>query len=230
VGVVALLVGMLAVGTVFLLKRKPTPPRNNAPVAAATAEAGPVEGPDNIRHKLSDGLNPGKGRGGSGSGGGKDTGEGKQNLSPREKRMLRWTLKFDTRSGEDYVRQLRGLGAILAIPVKEVKGQPPEYKIVRDLWKRPAQLLDEDISKIKRIYWVDDNPRSVMEVMNVLQVRLRPSHFIAFMPVELEMFELVELEHAYKGLAEDQILETKFRIVESGGTFRPEVMEQTPKR
>jgi hypothetical protein len=194
---------------------------------------------DNVRRKLADGLNPGKGRGGSGSGGGKGTGvgtgegggrgEGKQNLSRREKRLLRWTMRFNTQTGGDYVRQLRGLGAILAIPVKEGKGQPPEYRIVRDLSSRPAKLLNEDIAKINRIFWIDDNPRSVMEVMAVLQVRGRPSHFIAFMPIELEQ-KLFDLERAYKGLAEDDILETKFRIVESGGQFRPEVLEQTPKR
>ena len=192
---------------------------------------------DNVRRKLSDGLNPGAGRGGRGSGGGRGEGvgpgegggrgEGKQNLSRREKRLLRWSMSFNTRTGEDYVRQLRGLGAILAIPVKE--GQKPEYKVVRNLSQRPAQLLEEDLSKINRIYWIDDKPRSVMEVMNVLQVRLKPSHFIAFMPIELEQ-KLFELERAYKGLEEDQILETKFRIIESGGSFRPEVMEQTPKR
>jgi hypothetical protein len=192
---------------------------------------------DSVRRKLSDGLNPGKGRGGSGSGGGKGTGtgtgegagrgEGKLNLNKREKRMLRWRMSFNTRNGGDYVRQLRGLGAILAIPVKE--GQPPEYKIVRDLSKRPGQLLDEDIYQIKRIYWVDDNPKSVQEVMSTLQLRLRPSHFFAFMPIELED-TLFRLERDHRGLAEDQIHETKFRIVESAGTFRPEVMEQTPKR
>ena len=192
---------------------------------------------DSVRRKLSDGLDPGQGRGGPGSGGGKGTGtgpgegagrgEGKLNLTKREKRMLRWTMSFNTRTGADYVRQLRGLGAILAIPVKE--GNPPEYKIVRDLSRRPAQLLDEDLSQIKRIYWIDDKPRSVQEVMSALQIRLSPSHFVAFMPLELEE-KLFQLERDYKGLAEDQIHETKFRIVESGGTFRPEVMEQTPKR
>jgi hypothetical protein len=192
---------------------------------------------DSVRRKLSDGLNPGKGRGGSGSGGGKGTGtgtgegagrgEGKLNLTKREKRMLRWTMSFNTRTGADYVRQLRGLGAILAIPVKE--GQPPEYRIVRDLTRRPAQLLEEDLSQIKRIYWIDDKPRSVQEVMNALGLKLQPSHFVAFMPLELEQ-KLFELERDHRGLAEDQIHETKFRIVESAGTFRPEVMEQTPKR
>ncbi|HZY85739.1 MAG TPA: hypothetical protein VFE78_12970 [Gemmataceae bacterium] len=191
---------------------------------------------DSVRRKLSDGLNPGQGRGGSGSGGGRGSGtgtgegagrgEGKLNLNKREKRMLRWSMSFNTRTGDDYIRQLRGLGAILAVPVKE--GNPPEYKIIRDLSKRPAQLLDEDLSQIKRIYWIDDKPRSVMEVMNVLQIRLRPSHFVAFMTIDLEQ-KLFELERDYKGLAEDRIHETRFRIVESAGTYRPEVMDQTPK-
>ena len=30
--------------------------------------------------------------------------------------MLRWSMIFDTRTGMDYLNQLRGLGAILAIP------------------------------------------------------------------------------------------------------------------
>jgi hypothetical protein len=141
--------------------------------------------------------------------------------------MLRWTLLFNTRTGEDYVRQLRGLGAILAIPVKE--GERPEYKVVRDLSQRPARLLDEDLSKIKRIFWMDDKPRSVREVLSTLGLPQRPSHFVAFMPHELEQ-KLLRLEKGYGGLEEDQIFETKFRIVERGGRFEPEVVEQTPKR
>ncbi len=145
----------------------------------------------------------------------------------QQERMLRWTMSFNTRTGEDYVRQLRGLGAILAIPVKE--GERPEYRLVRDLSRRPAQLLDEDLSKIQRIYWLDSNPRSVREVMNTLGLRQQPSHFVAFMPEELEK-KLLRLEKAYRGLEENQIFETKFRVVERGARFEPEVIEQTPRR
>ncbi len=145
----------------------------------------------------------------------------------QDERMLRWTLKFDTSSGEDYVRQLRGLGAILAIPVQG--GERPEYKIVRDLSQRPAKLLDEDLSKIHRIYWIDDKPQSVREVMNTLGLKLQPRHFVAFMPEELEQ-KLLRLEKAHAGREEDQIYETKFRVVKRGGRFEPEVVEQTPKR
>jgi hypothetical protein len=146
--------------------------------------------------------------------------------------MLRWSMVFNTRTGEDYVRQLRGLGAVLAVPVKESplpKGPPPEYKLVRDLSRLPAQLLDEDLSQINRISWEDKDPRSVQEVMSALGLRLRPSHFKAFMPLKLET-KLFELERDHRGLAEDQIEETKFRIVEKNGRFEPQVIEQTPRR
>jgi hypothetical protein len=141
--------------------------------------------------------------------------------------MLRWTMLFNTQTGADYLRQLRGLGAILAVPVKE--GERPEYRVVRNLSQRPAQLRDEDLSKIKRIYWMDGNPRSVREVMSALGLQLQPSHFVAFMPEELEK-KLLRLEKAHQGLEENEIFETKFRIVEKGGRFEPEVIEQTRKR
>ena len=104
-----------------------------------------------VRDKLSKGLasakagsggGPGdKGEGGPGGGGGKGkgtgpgegdgVGPGKATLSKREKRMLRWHMRFTANSGPEYLAQLRGLGAILAFPVTE--GADPQYKVVRDL-------------------------------------------------------------------------------------------------
>ena len=53
--------------------------------------------------------------------------------------MLRWHMRFTANTGQEYLAQLRGLGAILAIPVKE---QPAvEYKVVRDL---PQGLSGDD--------------------------------------------------------------------------------------
>jgi hypothetical protein len=174
-----------------------------------------------------DGPPAGPGRGGPGPGGdGPGPGRGGPR-SPKIERMLRWSMLFNTQTGADYVRQLRGLGAILAIPVKE--GERPEYRLVRNLSQRPAQLLEEDLSKINRIYWIDDKPRSVQEVMKTLGLQLQPRHFVAFMPEELEQ-KLLRLEKAHAGLEEDQIFETKFRVVERGGRFEPEVIEQTPKK
>jgi hypothetical protein len=192
----------------------------------------------NVVAKLRDGLNPGQGRGGSGKDGGKGsgtgTGEGDARgdgpsgaLTQREKRMLRWAMIFDTRTGHDYLNQLRTLGAILAIPTG---ADGKSYKIVRDLSGRgPAKLLDEDVSSIQRIFWIDDRPESVDSVMLALQCKLRPNHFVAFMPPSLEE-ELFQLEKKYKGRSEDQIHETKFRIVpDRQRGYRPVVTSQTPK-
>jgi hypothetical protein len=175
--------------------------------------------------------------GGSGDGKGKGTGDGRGDgssgkLTQREKRMLRWSMLFNTRNAPDYLSQLQGLGAILAVPVRE-NGANREYRIIRNLAARPAKLLQEDVSQIQRIYWVDDNPQSVMDVMNVLRVPVRPSHFVAFMPEALEnkLFQLEKkyLDAHHPGRTEDDIVETKFRINHSGNGYEPEVIDQKVK-
>ncbi len=107
--------------------------------------------------RVPDDKTAGHGRGGTGSGGGSGDGvgtgtgngrgEGAGKLTQREKRMLRWSMLFNTNSGPDYVSQLQGLGAILAVPVRE-DASGREYRLIRDLSGRPAKLLDEDITKI----------------------------------------------------------------------------------
>ena len=194
----------------------------------------------NIRVRLPDGKEARQGKGGTGSGGGSGAGEGTGvgggkgeglgNLTQREKRMLRWSMLFNTASGPDYVSQLQGLGAILAIPVRE-DANGRDYRLIHDLAARPAKLVNEDISKIQRIYWIDDKEQSVRDVLTVLGVRLPrvPSHFVAFMPEELEK-KLFELEKDYlkkhnPGHSEDDILETRFRINRTGKGYEPQVIE-----
>ena len=175
-----------------------------------------------LRHKLRprDGVPPGSGPAGPGAG------PGKAKLTQREKRMLRWHMKFTANSGPEYVNQLHSLGAILAIPVKEPRGGEPDYRVVRDLRRRPAKLEKEDLSQIQRIYWIDDKPQSVVDVMMTLGIRFRPSRFVAFMPHELEqrLFEM-ERHHVEKVLRrtfdEDKIDETTFRVVPRGRGFEP---------
>ena len=196
----------------------------------------------NIRIRLPDGKPEGGGKGGTGAGGGSGDGKGKGtgngrgeghgNLTQREKRMLRWSMLFNSNSGPDYLGQLQGLRAILAIPVRE-DANGPEYRIVRDLSARPAKLINEDISKIQRIFWIDDKPQSVQDVMAVLGLRLQPSHFVAFMPEELEQhlfrFEKAYLDKHHRGRTEDDIIETKFKINHAGGGYDPEVSSQKVK-
>ncbi len=191
-------------------------------------------------------ASPGYGKGGTGRGGGSGAGvgtgvgdsSGPGNSTPtqREKRMLRWSMLFNTPDSANYVSQLRGLGAILAIPVREDAANGIcEYKIVRDLSSRPAKLEDEDIRNIQRLVrWADENPDSVRGVMSVLRLKLKPSHFLAFMPVELEEKLLrLEIDHLHKrhaGRSEDDIEWTKFKINVHNGKYEPEVKEQKLKR
>ena len=142
------------------------------------------------------------------------------------KRMLRWSMKFNMRSGTDYLHQLDALGTVLAIPV----GPAEQFKVIRDLSKRPPPLLDEDLSKIQRIWWIDDNPPSVQSLMQAMGLPYQPSHVVAFIPPELEE-DLAQKERAFKGLKEDQIYLTKFEVYPAVGSkgYDVRVMEQQTK-
>jgi hypothetical protein len=200
---------------------------------------------ENLRNKLAlSDTPPGGGKGGTGSGGGPGTGvgvgvgpgpgAGKATLSKREKRMLRWTMTFSANNGAEYVAQLRSLGAILAIPV--VENPEPQYKVVRQL-TRPAKMEEEDLSKIQRIYWIDDKPRSVHDVLEFLAIRLdrQPSRFVAFMPEALEnsLFEMEKKEMTRRvgRYDEDRIYQTIFRVIPGpGGRYHPQLVSLELKR
>jgi hypothetical protein len=192
-----------------------------------------VDAGTKARQKL-EGLLAGKGQGGSGSGGGlgkgKGTGEGdlsgpgKANITQREKRKNRWVMVFNTNDGDDYLRQLRGLGAILAIP-DDQNG----YLVIRDLTQRPVMPKPEDLTKINRIYWIDDQPRSVQDLSRALGLSPVPPLIVAFFPVELEK-ELLEKELAVFRGREDDIKETVFTVRRRGNTYEPVVSRQEGKR
>jgi hypothetical protein len=192
---------------------------------------------EEMRKKLREGLTQApKGKGGPGTGGGEGKGtgtgtgdgrgSGNSTLTQREKRMLRWTMMFDTRSGHDYLRQLRGLGAILAIPKDRSSS---DYWVIRDLGAHPPQLLDEDVRQLQRIFWIDDKPASVASVMHALGLNMNPDRFVAFMPQELEE-KLFEMELRYQGRREDDIEETVFQVRVINGRYTPFVMSQREKR
>lgn len=185
----------------------------------------------------------GIGKGGTGSGGGSGKGRGTgigdangpgmSTPSQREKRMLRWSMLFNTTNSSDYVAQLRGLRAILAIPVREDAASGVcDYRVLRDLsTSRPAKFTDEDIHNIQRLVsWNDDNPDSVAGVMSVLRLPQKPSHFLAFMPVELEekllRLELDYLHKHHNGRREENIKATRFKIRVYKGKYEPEVIGQ----
>jgi hypothetical protein len=146
--------------------------------------------------------------------------------------MLRWHMRFTANSGLEYVKQLRELGAILAFPMAD--GPNPEYQLVRDL-RPPAKLVREDLSNIQRIYWIDDKPQSVRDVVQALGLRIQPHRFVAFMPEELEA-DLYRMEKNYvekvkrQKFNEELIEETHFYVVFKNGKYRPELQSVVMRR
>jgi hypothetical protein len=141
-------------------------------------------------------------------------------------RTQRWVLVFNTLNGEDYARQLEALGAILAIPDP---AQANQFLVIRDLSKRPANPVPEDLTPIQRIYWIDEKPQSVDSLARGLQLMAQPARFIAFFPEALEQ-KLSKLEHDYAGRAETEIRETRFELIRVGKTYEPKVVRQEALR
>jgi hypothetical protein len=220
------------------VKKPELPPLNPSGVrpietdtSAADTKLGAIG--DKLRTKIA-GAIAGKGQGGPGSGGGlgsgtgtgigNASGAGRGNLTQREKRQLRWTMMFNTRSGEDYADQLLGLGAILAIPA----GPDHEYLVIREFDRRhrPVQPRREDLKDLNRIYWVDDKPQSVYSLAMALGIRPVPEHIVAFFPPELEK-ELADKEQKAFGGKEEDIAETVFKVEPRGNhRYEPVVVSQ----
>jgi hypothetical protein len=128
--------------------------------------------------------------------------------------MLRWDVRFSTHNADVYLRQLDRLGCILAFPATDKRRA--KYLVVRDLKARPAPVLDEGLSQLMRIYYIDDNPDSVRGVMQALGLGLRPSRIAMFLSPEVER-QLLELEKKayearYGPYDEERIYETRFRV------------------
>jgi hypothetical protein len=183
-----------------------------------------------IRQKLVDPLTSSHGKRGPGHDGGTDSGDDKDvgpnsgpginNAGARPNRLLRWVMKFNTLNGNDYRKQLSALGAILAFP------QPDgSYRVYRNLNQRPPEGKIEDLSTINRIFWVDEKPESIASLSQAMGLKPPDGSIIAFFPVDLET-KLLRLELAYRGLKEDEIKLTEFKIVAKGGTYEPVVVKQ----
>ena len=131
-------------------------------------------------------------------------------------------MMFDTRDGRDYLQQLAALKAFVAVPTAS------GYQVIRELNARPAVGKVEDLKDLKRIFWVDNRPESIRPLAEALGVKPIPDHLVAFFPQELED-ELLKKELKFNGLREDEIQETRFRVLKRGTAYVPIVVEQTKK-
>jgi len=137
------------------------------------------------------------------------------------KRLNRWTLRFNTKNGRDYLAQLDSVGAILLIP------QPPDWKsskIIRDL-KTPNAGKEEDLTQFAQMQFTDTRPDSVRDVAQALGLDFTPQYFTAFFPREFEE-DLARKEKAYRDRKEDDIAQTIFQVVVRNGKPEITVVEQ----
>jgi hypothetical protein len=139
----------------------------------------------------------------------------------RSKRLLRWRIVFDTRDGEGYARQLEALGAVLAIPA----GEEGKYQVIRDLGKRPVRPAPEDLTRVRHIFWIEGNARSVAGLAKALGLKKAPRHVVVFLPRYVEDV-LLRKERAHAGRKEESIAETTFRFVRTKDGYKLRVASQ----
>jgi RNA polymerase sigma factor (sigma-70 family) len=139
----------------------------------------------------------------------------------QRKRVLRWRIVFNTRDGEDYARQLEALGAVLAVPT----GEDGKYQVIHDVSKRPARLAAEDLSRVRHVFWLDDNARSVAGLAKALGLKKAPAHVVVFLPKYVEDV-LLRKELAHAGRAEEDIAETTFRFERTRDGYKLRVASQ----
>jgi hypothetical protein len=182
------------------------------------------------------GLGSGTGGGeGSGVGPGKGSGVGpgeEKMLNKRIERKNRWVMNFSTFDGHDYAKQLEDLGAIVAAPMP---GEGGKYSVIKNLARPGKKEVMTDLASLQRIWWTDDNPRSVRELSQALEMKFIPPVLIAFFPQDLEA-RLADMEMEYakkhgtmKDVKEEMIGETVFQVKRRGAKYQPEVSEQRYK-
>jgi len=143
-------------------------------------------------------------------------------------RSLRWTLRFSTSSGRNYLDQVAALGAVIAIPLP-----PSEEKLLvfEDL-NNPSKRHVADDAEIARLAeWMkfsDVRRESTRQVGEALILDFTPRSFWAFFPKKLED-ELAGKEKGYRNRRPENIDETVFQVTIRNGTYDILVVEQTAK-
>jgi len=149
-------------------------------------------------------------------------GDGKGTLTIREQRMLRWTMSFDIRNGEDYAKQLSDLGVIIAI---EIPDEPDSVRVYRDLGP-DAKGKATRLKEITRMPWIDGRKESVSALCTYMGIKSEPTRIIAYMTEEMEK-NLLKMELKAAGdVEEDKIKETIFKIVKRADKYEPVVASQ----
>jgi len=125
-------------------------------------------------------------------------------------------------SAEDHLQQFAALGAILAFP--DPSGR---YHVFRNLTRRPPAGTLEDLSKMDRIWFIDQKPETVAGVVHLLGMKLEPAILIAFFPKQLED-DMAELEKGYRASHKGAPERIVFQVVLRAGSYRVVVADPQP--
>lgn len=187
---------------------------------------------ESLRKKmLGIGTQRGSGNGaGSGDSGQTGSGPGGFGADDTRARGLRWVIRFRTSSGQDYLAQLRSLGAVVIVPV------PPDFKtrmhIYRDL-NNPVHgvvMNPEDWDSLaNQIRFCDFKADSGRQISEALGLPFTAPFFWAFFPKGLEN-DLARMETSYQNRRSEDIEETVFQVVQRGGSYELQIARQTLKR
>lgn len=172
---------------------------------------------EEIRRKIA-GQAKGSGRSGSGGNEGTGSGVGGTGADSTRARALRWVIKFDTRSGKDYLDQIAGLGGIVLLQLKD---DNKRLYIFRDPRNPRSKKIatDADYEEIAAMLRFEDIRRpSVEAVAEALGLDYTPPMFIVFFAKELEA-KLDKLERQFQNKDPKEIRETTFRVIRRGGEY-----------
>jgi formylglycine-generating enzyme required for sulfatase activity len=142
----------------------------------------------------------------------------------RQRTNQRWSLGFSGKGQFEWIRALGGVGAFIAVPVR-VPASDQDYEVIRDLSvdRLNPKRTKEDHNGLKRVSLFVDEPKAVDEVRDAFGLETRPSHFVIFIPKEVEK-TLLKLEaELLGGHSEAEISATYFVIRNDGKRYIPEV-------
>lgn len=171
-----------------------------------------------------DGKNAGGGGAGQGSKSGPGAGSGGmgRKLTRAEVHARRWDFNlFGT--PKEHADKLVAAGVILVVP------SPRGFLAVRDLKRRPVQLVPQDMERYKdAVYWINNVPGSVAGLADELRLGFRPAFVVMLLPTSREQ-EIADAEAAYaaaRGRDLNSIQQTFFDFRFRGGKFEPIVIDQ----
>lgn len=200
---------------------------DNLPISDANAKAFDSLAKDVLKKLLA--ARPGAGSQ-NGSGSNNSPGNGPDGIGADSTfaKNMRWVLRFKVKDGQDYLDQLKAMGAEILVP----KPNSEKCILIADISKPNDQKTasDDDLKRLaKKIKFSDSRPEAVKSVCKTLGLDFSPKAFWAFFPSDVED-ELSKKELNYRNRRSEDIEETIFRVAIKEGKYEIIIDEQKIKK